>query len=120
MAEVDVHFQGESHQPTHTMKRFLSIITLITTLGFVLPTSAEAAKHKTKHKKSGHSNSQPQQRLQQQLIAPQQRSAPSPSPRHSNGPIFYSNRHGPVVIQRVPRRAPVGPRRSLLEFLLRR
>lgn len=91
------------------MKRFISILTLIATLGFVLPTPVEAAKpkkHKTSHVAS----------KKKSVVVPHR--APAPViPRV--GRNSYSNRSGPVVVYPADRRAPVAPRRSWFSFLFR-
>ena len=96
-----VQNQPTPNQPKK-MKRFISILTLIATLGFVLPTPVEAArpkKHKTSHVSSRH---------KPVVVAHR---APAPViPRV--GRSYYSNRSGPVVVY------PSRPRRSLFSFMI--
>ena len=100
------------------MKRIFTILTLLATLGFVMPTTVEAKskKHKSKTSHSSSHNKKPG------VVA--QRSAPGPSYVARPGPSrpgmsYYSNRRGPVTIYPAPRRPYDGPRRSLFSLLFR-
>ena len=86
------------------MKRFISILTLIATLGFVLPTPAEAARPKHKSKTVHVAR-------KSKPVVVAHRAPARVTPRV--GRSYYSNRSGPVVVY------PGRPRRSLFSFLIR-
>jgi hypothetical protein len=87
-----------------TMKRFISIITLIATLGFVLPTPVEAARPKHKPKAA-----HVVRKSKPVIVA--HRAPARVIPRA--GRSYYSHRYGPVVVH------PARPRRSLFSVLFR-
>lgn len=91
------------------MKRFISILTLLATLGFALPTPADA-RGKDRDRDRGDRDGGPQRSAVVKKKRPVVVSRPT-------GRFYYSNRSGPVVVHPPVRRHH--PRRGLFDFLIR-
>lgn len=89
------------------MKRFISILTLFATLGFALPTPADA-RDKDRDRDRGDRDG-PRKSV---VVKKRPVVVARPTAR-----FHYSNRHGPVVVHPPVRRHH--PRRGLFDFFIR-